>query len=419
LAFTAIYLFNCRRAGGSRALWLVYSFVSSEYVAARGGTQSSTSVPSRRRLSEAMTVTLLRSLARSYRSQSTSLVSLESKFSTKTTGSSSRTTESALRDKLFENVDVPVPGAAASESAAGASEAVASGANRFLSFIGNALLYGVLAAGAGLGYVQYRYTTGELEAIIQKDEKEDAEHHDVSVVRKMWDVLARYYIDQRVYVETEMKKYADPPSDNLLPDLPPQASHIKTLVLDLDNVLIHSDWTRGRGWRTFKRPGADEFIQDLAQYFELVVYTSQLPTYADPILDRLDPHRMIQYRLYRDSTNYLDGKHVRDLSKLNRNLKQVLMITADADAYSLQPENAIKLKKWKTDDKEDTTLLDMMPFLEAIVRTNVPDVRAVVKSYEGEDIPKAFKERMSKVSQEKKNKSEKKKASRFAGFGPR
>lgn len=140
-----------------------------------------------------------------------------------------------------------------------------------------------------------------------------------------------------------MKKYADPPSDKLLPDLPPHARHIKTLVLDLDDVLIHSDWTRGRGWRTFKRPGADEFVKDLAQYFELVVYTSQLPTYADPILDRLDPHRMIQYRLYRDSTRYVEGKHVRDLSKLNRDLKQVLMITADVDAYSLQPENAIKV----------------------------------------------------------------------------
>lgn len=43
-----------------------------------------------------------------------------------------------------------------------------------------------------------------------------------------------------------MKKYADPPSDRLLPDLPPHARHIKTLVLDLDDVLVHSDWTRGR-----------------------------------------------------------------------------------------------------------------------------------------------------------------------------
>ncbi len=42
------------------------------------------------------------------------------------------------------------------------------------------------------------------------------------------------------------RRYADPPNDRLLPDLPPHARHIKTLVLDLDDVLVHSDWTRGR-----------------------------------------------------------------------------------------------------------------------------------------------------------------------------
>lgn len=52
--------------------------------------------------------------------------------------------------------------------------------------------------------------------------------------------------------------------------------------------------------------------RQMAQYYELVVYTDQLPTYADPILDRLDPQRFIQYRLYRDSTQYVNGKHVRD-----------------------------------------------------------------------------------------------------------
>ncbi len=35
-----------------------------------------------------------------------------------------------------------------------------------------------------------------------------------------------------------------------------------------------------------------------------------------------------------------------------------------------------QLKKWKL-EPGDTTLLDLLPFLEAVVRTNVPDVRAV------------------------------------------
>lgn len=97
------------------------------------------------------------------------------------------------------------------------------------------------------------------------------------------------------------------------------------------------------GWRTFKRPGVEDFIRSMAQYYELVVYTSQLPTYADPVMDRLDPQRLVQYRLYRDSTQYVGGRHVRDLSKLNRDMRQVLFVTADPDAYALQPENAIKV----------------------------------------------------------------------------
>ncbi|KAI8108416.1 hypothetical protein M9434_006442 [Picochlorum sp. BPE23] len=348
-------------------------------------------------------MTLIRGVfLRSYRQVRSRLSTFTSESSTRCLSGEAKagteSSENALRDKLFQNITIPEEGASVAKevSSAATKSENSPPAQGLVSFVGNALLYGFLGTGAFVGYYQYRYSADEVENMVKESEK--AGDGSFSI----WNYVMRHYVDYRMYLENEMKKYADPPSDKLLPDLPPQARHIKTLVLDLDDVLIHSDWTRGRGWRTFKRPGAEEFIKDMAQYFELVVYTSQLPTYADPILDRLDPHRMIQYRLYRDSTNYINGKHVRDLSKLNRDLKQVLMITADTDAYSLQPGNAIKLAKWKTDNKDDTTLLDMLPFLEAIVRTNVPDVRAVVKSYEGEDIPTAFRKRMEKVKEAKK-----------------
>ena len=50
----------------------------------------------------------------------------------------------------------------------------------------------------------------------------------------------------------------------------------------------------------------------------------------------------------------------------------------------------MQLLPWKL-EADDTKLLDLLPFLEAVVRTAVPDVRAVVRSYEGQDIPTAFK----------------------------
>eukprot|EP00967_Tisochrysis_lutea_P029122 scaffold34016_cov20-Tisochrysis_lutea.AAC.4 len=75
---------------------------------------------------------------------------------------------------------------------------------------------------------------------------------------------------------------------------------------------------------------------------------------------------MVLYRLYKPETQYHEGKHVRDLSKLNRDLSQVLMISAHPEAWEFQPENTIKLKPWQPSpsDPPDTTLLDLIPMLQ-------------------------------------------------------
>ena len=57
-------------------------------------------------------------------------------------------------------------------------------------------------------------------------------------------------------------------------------------------------------------------------------------------------------------------------------------------------------------DPTDTAVLDLLPFLEAIVRNGVPDVRDVVRSYDGQHIATAFRERMQKV-QEQQSKRQK------------
>ncbi len=52
--------------------------------------------------------------------------------------------------------------------------------------------------------------------------------------------------------------------------------------------------------------------------------------------------------------------------------------------------SVLQLKPWKLEGG-DHTLLDLMPFLDAIYRANPPDVRKIVEGYEGHDIPTAFR----------------------------
>ena len=51
----------------------------------------------------------------------------------------------------------------------------------------------------------------------------------------------------------------------------------------------------------------------------------------------------------------------------------------------------LQIKGWQKMEVDDTVLLDLLPFLEALQSTHVPDVRSVVRSYAGQDIPTTFK----------------------------
>jgi len=92
------------------------------------------------------------------------------------------------------------------------------------------------------------------------------------------------------------------------------------------------------------------------------------------------------YRLYREATRFVDGKIVKDLSFLNRDLSKVIMLDTDPDHVSTHPENSVVLPKWKGDPK-DKGLVAMIPFLESIAIYNPPDVRPILKAYEGKNVP--------------------------------
>ena len=282
-------------------------------------------------------------------------------------------------------------GAAAGAAAAGAP---ASRGSSPVARIASGLLWGVGLGGAGLfAYSTQAYGLDDVRAKVKEVQSDNSADGALSQA-------AGAYLSAREQMDEWVRHYADPSSELLLPDLPPHLQGtVRTLVLDLDDLLVHSDWARSRGWRVFKRPGVEDFLKQMSQYYEIVIYTSQLSTYAEPIIDRLDKERYVSYRLYRDATQYTGGEHVRDLSKLNRDPKLVLFLGADPKAYALQPENALPVKPYKMEDG-DTALLDMMPLLEAIVRQQAPDIRRVVAAYRDcEDIPGAFRERTKAAQQ--------------------
>ncbi|KAF9884032.1 mitochondrial inner membrane protein required for protein import [Aspergillus nanangensis] len=186
--------------------------------------------------------------------------------------------------------------------------------------------------------------------------------------------------------------YKDPAFPKLLPDEDPNMRQPYTLVLSLEDLLVHSEWSREHGWRVAKRPGVDYFLRYLNQYYELVLFTSVPSMMADQVLRKLDPYRIIRWPLFREATRYKDGEYIKDLAYLNRDLSKVILIDTKEEHARLQPENAIVLDKWNGDPK-DKTLVALIPFLEYMAGMGVDDVRTVIKSFENSDIPVEFAKR--------------------------
>ncbi|KAL2467341.1 Haloacid dehalogenase-like hydrolase (HAD) superfamily protein [Abeliophyllum distichum] len=177
--------------------------------------------------------------------------------------------------------------------------------------------------------------------------------------------------------------------------LPPLLSpQKKTIFLDLDETLVHSkpnpppekydfivrpvlDGEKVEFY-VLKRPFVDEFLDFLSQRFEIVVFTAGIKEYASLVLDRLDWRSRISHRLYRDSCKEVDGKFVKDLSEIGRDLGSVVIVDDNPNSYVFQPNNAIPIQPF-IDDLEDGELKKLIQFFEGC--DSVEDMRDAVKVY--------------------------------------
>lgn len=179
----------------------------------------------------------------------------------------------------------------------------------------------------------------------------------------------------------------------LLPEYPLTLPKRKCLALDLDETLVHSSFQFVRGADfvipvpidhmvhnvyVLKRPGVDEFMRRMGQIYEIVIYTASLGKYANPLLDALDIHKVINARLFRESCVYSEGHYVKDLSLLNRDISQCIIVDNSPFSYKFHPDYAIDCGSF-IDDPSDVEMWMIADFLESL--NSVDDVRGKTRSW--------------------------------------
>lgn len=173
----------------------------------------------------------------------------------------------------------------------------------------------------------------------------------------------------------------------------------KTLILDLDETLIHSLAKGGRMtsghmvevkldqqhailYYVHKRPYCDEFLRKVCRWYNLVIFTASVQEYADPVIDWLEQDRKyFKGRYYRQHCTNRNGAFIKDIAAVEPDLSKVIIIDNSPTSYMFHEDNAIPIEGW-INDPTDIDLLHLIPLLQALQYT--ADVRALLALRMGE-----------------------------------
>ena len=168
----------------------------------------------------------------------------------------------------------------------------------------------------------------------------------------------------------------------------------KTLILDLDETLVHSAL---KPFKTqpdmiltipfeqnkqtvyvLKRPHVDEFLETVSKMFEVVIFTAGIQDYANPLLDKLDKSKCIKYRLFREHCTVCNRLYIKDLNTIGRDLKDTIIIDNNPISFAFNKDNGIPILTWHT-NPYDNELMKLIPLLSYL--TKVDDVRSVIRNF--------------------------------------
>jgi len=158
-----------------------------------------------------------------------------------------------------------------------------------------------------------------------------------------------------------------------------------TIVLDLDETLAHcsrGDSKRHRLSSQFKpdltvtfddhpaqggvgfRPYVHQFLEVISKSFEVVVFTASQQSYADKVINALDPTgTLVAHRLYRQHCTELRGAFFKELRLLGREASKCILVDNSPISVACNPDHGILIRSWYG-DPADQELLDLLGILQ-------------------------------------------------------
>ena len=117
------------------------------------------------------------------------------------------------------------------------------------------------------------------------------------------------------------------------------------------------------------------FFKEIKSRYEIVLFTASSKLYADTIVKEIESvGRVFNYRLYKEHLTLCNGRLIKDIRRLGRDMKKTLIIDDLAVNFSNCQDNGIEISSW-TGNKKDKKLIEILCLLKMIADEKVEDIR--------------------------------------------
>jgi Dullard-like phosphatase family protein len=166
------------------------------------------------------------------------------------------------------------------------------------------------------------------------------------------------------------------------------ASRQKTLILDMDETLIHAKLKSsvGDSWgedftitvtddegepmvfAVKNRPCLIECLERISQFYEICVFTAAEKSYAEQIVAKFDPERKwVSHLLSREHCFNSAGFLVKDLRIISdRRMQDIIIIDNSIVCFAFNLDNGVPISPYLGDNELDEELIFMTSYLEDV-----------------------------------------------------
>ena len=159
-----------------------------------------------------------------------------------------------------------------------------------------------------------------------------------------------------------------------------------TLVLDLDETLINIEFKDMSNNRCILhlRPGLFWFLSKVKPFYELITFTSASKEYAQPIINEIElKNKYFDYNFFREHSVINGNDFVKDISRIGRDMKKIIIVDNTEQNFRLNKKNGIKIKPFYG-DQNDKGLYELSKILVMIVKQGYDDLTMALKDYSNE-----------------------------------